>query len=188
MGLAVSGAVGAVSLAIVLLLMPTGCNWPGSPSKSSADKTAIEPDSVKGDTTFYHYAVKYVDGAKEEVFATFDGSWHMFRLETRILPPWIAPNNWTGVGTTLHLICVSNDSAVIAAADSVIAANGHRIEFRVVQGHPWYTGLPMYYVRIAEQSGNPLLLSAPLLEYLTLYGQYPAVFKAVYPSVQVSLL
>jgi len=61
-------------------MFAASCNLPDLPFLS--DETSVaEPDGTRGDTTFYHYTVRYPDTTKVETFATFDGVWNWYWLE-----------------------------------------------------------------------------------------------------------
>ena len=173
----------ALFVASVSFLFAASCNLPDLPFLSN-EKSVVEPDSARGDTTFYHHTVRYPDTTKVATFATFEGVWNFCR------PHWVGGTNyttyWLKVDNTVSLICVDNDPRTIAAADELIEKTGDTVIIRILQGNWGYTGLPAYSVRIAEPDGF-LQADVPLFERMRPYDERPDIFKAVYPGTQVML-
>lgn len=164
----------ALFVASVTFLFAASCNLPDLPFLSN-EKSAIEPDSTRGDSTFYHYTVRYPDTTKVEIFATFDGVWNMYR------PHWVGgtlgTTYWVEVSTWVDLVCENSNAETVATADELIRKAGHTVNFRTLNG---YHGLPSYSLDIAL--GHDWVPSTvPLLENLRAYDERPDIFRYVYP-------
>jgi hypothetical protein len=170
MGIAFSGAVGAVSLAIAFLLIPTGCNLPLWSGKSSS----VQPDSVRGDTTFYSCRLRTAPAppAVDErvwVFATFGGYWHMRYIYGG------RDMGWLRVPTTLNLYCDSAPDST--RAEALIREIGGTVVFR----GSGFWGIA-FVVDLPSTEPNYVTADEEYMRYLVRYSSHRDVFIVVEPS------
>ncbi len=188
-----------VAASVILVGMLAACGGAGDTSVNGNDKTAFEPDSVRGDTTFYSYPVR----APEE--------WHFLvrqgntgRTSFMTVTPqgangqgaWLYPgaceNNMditkpsygAIVGNSFILTCVKSGSAAedeetVARALELIEAASATVSFRLRPDSA--APLSFYVAHPAADYGEILPAGAAMLQFVGLFDQHPDVFRFVRP-------
>lgn len=180
--------VGGLLGAACLLGMGT-CNLFRDPTSPPSDWFTLEPDSVKGDTTFYSLAIKaetYQHRWGERTrFAVYQGYWYFYKM------CWV-PDQTQPYGERLEALSAFYNEfslSVRASEDSAADAADYARAVKVIQEaggsitrYALYGGYHGFLVRMkAAPHGGRLNADMNPLEFLMLFYEHLDLFAGAYP-------
>jgi hypothetical protein len=168
-------------------------------SLNGSDKPGIEPDSVRGDTTFYSYRPRDWEYQRSGtfIFATWGGYWHVGVIEPRG-PEGNPVILWHLVSGGLSLYVVRDEAPQLMAAEAVVeslvvAAGDSVIGRRTYpdQDPPW----TVYWVTICDarcsaslpHEMSSMLADLPYMSKILYYHDVPDIVTSAWPAISPTL-